>query len=41
MLAPHERDREDPSFGMSVMRTVARRLAANGPFDIGASDPVH
>ncbi|MFN3144654.1 MAG: Crp/Fnr family transcriptional regulator [Paracoccaceae bacterium] len=32
---------EDPSFGMSVMRTVTRRLAANGPFDIGPSDPVH
>ena len=31
---------EDPSFGMSVMRTVTRRLAANGPFDIGPSDPV-
>ena len=30
---------EDPSFGMSVMRTVTRRLAANGPFDIGAPDP--
>ncbi len=27
---------EDPSFGMSVMRTITRRLAANGPFDIGS-----
>ena len=27
---------EDPSFGLSIMRTVTRRLAANGQLELGA-----
>jgi CRP/FNR family cyclic AMP-dependent transcriptional regulator len=28
---------EDPSFGLAIMRTVTRRLAANGRLDLGAT----